>query len=70
MIERRASEFVLSKTMFCIKTNNASQVQRLGSRMIKESLNQGKAYPMNSCGRTNRNFWKSDKYTLFRNMGN
>jgi hypothetical protein len=28
--------------------------------MIRESLYQGKAYPMNSCERTNRNFWKSE----------
>jgi hypothetical protein len=28
--------------------------------MIKESLNRGKAYPMNSYERTNRNFWKSE----------
>jgi hypothetical protein len=29
--------------------------------MIRESLNQGKAYPMNSCERTIRNFWKSER---------
>jgi hypothetical protein len=29
MVERSASEFALSKTMFYIKTNNASQVQKL-----------------------------------------
>jgi hypothetical protein len=44
---------VLHKDKQCIPS---SKVERLGSRMIGESLNQGKAYPMNSCGRTNRNF--------------
>jgi hypothetical protein len=28
--------------------------------MIKESLNRGKGYPMNSYERTNMNFWKSE----------
>jgi hypothetical protein len=72
MVEKGASEFALFETMFYIKTNNASQgskVERLGSRMIRESLNQRKSYPMNSCGRTNSNFWKSEKCTLFKNVG-
>jgi hypothetical protein len=29
--------------------------------MIRESLNQGKAYPMNSTEITSRNFWKSER---------
>jgi hypothetical protein len=56
-----------------MKKNNASQVQKLkrpGKRMIGESLDQRKVYPINSSGRTKRNFWKSEKYTLFINMGN
>jgi hypothetical protein len=35
MVDIRISEFALSKTMFCIKSNNASQVQnveRLGKK--------------------------------------
>jgi hypothetical protein len=32
----------------------------LGKRIIRESLDHGKAYPMNFCERTNRNFWKSE----------
>jgi hypothetical protein len=44
---------VLHKHKQCIP---CSKVERLGSRMIRESLAQRKAYPMNSCGRTNRNF--------------
>jgi hypothetical protein len=58
---------VLHKDKQCIPS---LKVERLGKRMIGESLDQRKVYPMNSCERTNRNFWKSEKYTLFRNLGN
>jgi hypothetical protein len=44
---------VLHKDKQCIL---GSKVERLGKRMIGESLDQRKACPMNSCGRTNRNF--------------
>jgi hypothetical protein len=33
-----------------------SKVERLGKRIIGESLDQRKACPINSCGGTNRNF--------------
>jgi hypothetical protein len=49
---------VLHKEKQCIPSSN---VERLGKRMIRESLNRGRAYPMNSCERTNRNFWKSER---------
>jgi hypothetical protein len=73
MVERSALEFVLFKNHVLHKDKqciSGSKVERLGSRMIRESLNQRKAYPMNSYERTNRNFYKSEKYTLFKNMGN
>jgi hypothetical protein len=44
---------VLHKDKQCIP---GSKVERLGSRMIRESLNQEKTYPMNSYEGTNRNF--------------
>jgi hypothetical protein len=40
---------VLHKDKQCISSTN---VERLGKRMIGESLDQEKAYPMNSCERT------------------
>jgi hypothetical protein len=40
---------VLHKDKQCIPSSN---VESLGKRMIGESLDQGKAYPINSCERT------------------
>jgi hypothetical protein len=40
---------ILHKDKQCIPSSN---VERLGKRMIGELLDQGKAYPMNSCERT------------------
>jgi hypothetical protein len=40
---------VLHKDKQCIPS---SKVERIGLRMIRESLDQRKSYPMNSCERT------------------
>jgi hypothetical protein len=40
---------VLHKDKQCIPSLN---IKRLGERMIGESFDQGKSYPMNSCERT------------------
>jgi hypothetical protein len=58
MVEKAPQSLCYSKPCFYIKTKQCipcSKVERLGSGMIRESLNQGKAYPINSCER-NRNF--------------
>jgi hypothetical protein len=49
MVERSASEFALFKNHVLHKDKQCilgSKVERLGSRMIRESLNQRKAYPI------------------------
>jgi hypothetical protein len=51
------------KPCLTLNTNNASQVQKLKGSVKENDLRIIKpreAYPMNSCGRINGNFWKSE----------
>jgi hypothetical protein len=64
MVDRCVSLFSLSKTMEYIKDKQcipSSKVERLGKENDLRIIKPGEASPMNSCGRINGNFWKSER---------